>query len=241
MKRRLLIAAIFLLAGGVVNVAVAWGIALGVNPHDRPLVNQVAVELRGGTILRISQRAAFGTVSFSCPGRTRILQQGRVFPTIRDVLPRWASRHELYTGTSNSIKGSGWPLLVLSASIYRMHGLDSPGYEVFGGIQTPLEPFTYGGLTLPKGFALPPGVTLPTLLGSRTIPRVLPLRPIWPGFVVNTLLYAVVLWLLSGGPFRLRRFIRVKRGRCPACAYPTGQSDACSECGKPLPGRTVTT
>ncbi len=61
--------------------------------------------------------------------------------------------------------------------------------------------------------------------------------PLWLGFAVNTLFYSVVLWLLIPGPFALRRFIRVKRGLCPACAYPTGQSDACSECGKPLPGR----
>jgi len=62
-----------------------------------------------------------------------------------------------------------------------------------------------------------------------------PLRPIWPGFALNTLFYAAVLWLLIPGPFVLRRFIRVKRGRCPACAYPMGQSDVCSECGKPSP------
>ncbi len=61
-----------------------------------------------------------------------------------------------------------------------------------------------------------------------------PLRPIWPGFAVNTLFYAVVLWLLIPGPFALRRFIRVKRGLCPACAYPMGESDVCSECGKAL-------
>ncbi len=60
-------------------------------------------------------------------------------------------------------------------------------------------------------------------------------RPLWPGFAVNTLFYAVVLWLLIPGPFALRRFIRVRRGLCPACAYPRGESDVCSECGKALP------
>ena len=70
----------------------------------------------------------------------------------------------------------------------------------------------------------------------------LPLRPIWPGFAVNTLFYAAVLWLLIPGPFVLRRVIRVRRGLCPACAYPRGESDVCSECGKGLPRRmTVTT
>ncbi len=59
----------------------------------------------------------------------------------------------------------------------------------------------------------------------------LPLQPIWPGFAINTLFYAAVLWLLIPGPFALRRFIRVKRGLCPACAYRIGESAVCSECG----------
>ena len=66
-------------------------------------------------------------------------------------------------------------------------------------------------------------------------PRVLPLRPLWPGFAVNTFFYAAVLWLLIPGPFLLRRFIRMKRGRCVKCGYPLGDSAVCSECGKPLP------
>ena len=43
-----------------------------------------------------------------------------------------------------------------------------------------------------------------------------------------------VCWLLIGGPFVLRRFVRVRRGLCPACAYPMGGSGVCSECGKAL-------
>ena len=27
---------------------------------------------------------------------------------------------------------------------------------------------------------------------------------------------------------------RIKRGLCPACAYPVGASDVCTECGKPV-------
>ena len=63
-----------------------------------------------------------------------------------------------------------------------------------------------------------------------------PLNPIWPGFAVNTLFYAVVLWLLICGTLALRRFIRVRHGLCPGCAYPRGVPDVCSECGKALPG-----
>jgi hypothetical protein len=67
----------------------------------------------------------------------------------------------------------------------------------------------------------------------------LSLRPMWPGFAVNTLLYATVLWLLIPGPFVLRRFVRVQRGLCPKCAYPMGESAVCTECGKTLPSRHI--
>jgi len=66
-------------------------------------------------------------------------------------------------------------------------------------------------------------------------PFVLPLRPIWPGFAVNTVFYAAVLWLLIAAPFALRRRRRIRRGLCPKCAYDlrgsAPGSTACPECG----------
>jgi hypothetical protein len=62
----------------------------------------------------------------------------------------------------------------------------------------------------------------------------LPIRPIWPGFAINTLFYAAILWLLLALPGALRRWRRIKRGLCPACAYPVGASALCTECGKPV-------
>ena len=60
---------------------------------------------------------------------------------------------------------------------------------------------------------------------------IVPLRPIWPGFAINTVFYAVGLWGLFAAPFALRRWRRIKRGLCPKCAYPVGTSDVCTECG----------
>ena len=60
-------------------------------------------------------------------------------------------------------------------------------------------------------------------------------RLLWPGFAVNTIFYAVAFWLVICGLFVLRRFIRARRGLCPVCAYPRGESTVCSECGKSLP------
>ncbi len=65
--------------------------------------------------------------------------------------------------------------------------------------------------------------------------RVLPFGLNWPGFAINTLFYTLMLWLLIGGTFVFRWFIRLRRGLCPKCAYPIGESAVCSECGCKLP------
>ncbi len=59
------------------------------------------------------------------------------------------------------------------------------------------------------------------------------LRPIVLGFIVNTIVYAAILWLIIPGPFALRRLIRRRRGLCPACGYDLRHVEhgACPECG----------
>ena len=65
--------------------------------------------------------------------------------------------------------------------------------------------------------------------------------PLWLGFAIHTIFYAAILWLPIYGSFVLRRFIRVKRGLCPKCAYPRGESDVCSECGMVIPSHKAAT
>ena len=63
--------------------------------------------------------------------------------------------------------------------------------------------------------------------------RSLPLFPLFPGFTINTIFYAAILWLLTLGPFTARRAIRRKRGRCIKCGYDLrgAEHEACPECG----------
>ncbi len=63
-----------------------------------------------------------------------------------------------------------------------------------------------------------------------------PIGQIFPGFALNTIFYAAILWLLFAAPGAVRRRIRTKRGQCPACAYPIGTNKLCTECGTRLPG-----
>ncbi len=74
----------------------------------------------------------------------------------------------------------------------------------------------------------------------RNVEIVIPYAPLWPGFAVNTFFYAATLWLFIPGSFALRRFLRLRRGLCPKCAYPMGESAVCTECGCGLPKRAST-
>jgi len=65
--------------------------------------------------------------------------------------------------------------------------------------------------------------------------QTLPLCPIWPGFVIDMVLIAALLWLIVRGPFVLRVWRRVKDDRCARCGYPFGSSAVCTECGLEVP------
>ncbi len=64
--------------------------------------------------------------------------------------------------------------------------------------------------------------------------RLIPLRPIWPAFVINSLICALALVMLSFAFKRARRWMRLRRCLCPVCKYPYGSSQQCSECGASL-------
>ena len=104
---------------------------------------------------------------------------------------------------------------------------------------SPLEEFHYEQrrYTGPTSHAIVLGPE-PSPWPSVLAVRALPLQPIWPGFIINTLLYAALLWLLIYG-LALRRFLRLRRRLCPRCAYRMGESAVCTECGTELPERVA--
>lgn len=71
-----------------------------------------------------------------------------------------------------------------------------------------------------------------------TTPRpalVFPLAPLWPGFALNTLVWALILFACHPGTRMLRRSLRRRRGRCPRCAYDRrglAPHAPCPECGE---------
>jgi len=61
----------------------------------------------------------------------------------------------------------------------------------------------------------------------------LPLRPIFPGFIVNTLFYSGVWFGIFFGVGFFKRVLRRKRGRCVKCSYDLRREfdKGCPECG----------
>ena len=86
---------------------------------------------------------------------------------------------------------------------------------------------------------VPRGVAVPGTSDSLGMQRLLPFKPIWAGFAINTLFYTALLWLPLFGVVALRRQLRARRGLCVACGYPVSESAVCSECGKAV-GKTTT-
>lgn len=63
--------------------------------------------------------------------------------------------------------------------------------------------------------------------------QLIPLRPTWPGFIVNTALIAILIGSLILVPGAIRRDMRRRRGLCPMCAYNLSMTREarCPECG----------
>ena len=125
----------------------------------------------------------------------------------------WRSTMELYIHGENAIIEAGFPLACVAGEFGSISGFGQP--EIYWAR-------ALIGWELPKRYPKPH--------------RPFPTQPLWLGFTVNTLFFAALLWL----PFPMQRWIRVRRGLCPKCAYPMGESAVCSECGAALPSPKVT-
>ena len=207
MKRRLLKLGLLLLIGAIINVAVAWGCVRG-DYQQREVDDGVPP-------------SAMNAIERSAP---------RQWVMNRDSGWRWCSFGVVYDMADGSLPVEGQIQLYghavgivpgpapESAAILRAGWpMRSFQYSMFGKVSFKNPPITYSN-ALSIGWGGWP----------------LPSAPLWPGFTINTIFYAAILWLLCAAPGFVRRRIRARRGQCPACAYPIGTSDVCTECGKPI-------
>ncbi len=238
MKRRLAKLVVFLLLGAVVNVAVAWGCAAWIDPFPR-----FAARIRGYShhppeydswkTWKFERTAALRVVSVwlyddpEVPSiRTGFIPASG--PSSESLVPAWADfLHPQYgepsRGRFNWVADArGWPMLSMWG------GCKSRSAWVFlNGVQQSREFEAHSFRAI--GFSWKDDPTEWNDFNS----RLLPLAPLWPGFAINTVFYAAILWGLTLGPFTARRMIRHKRGRCIKCGYDLSHAphEGCPECG----------
>ncbi len=213
MKRIAIKTLVFLLLGAVVNVGVAWRCALW----------SAADDWRGS--IGGSRSDALWK-----EGRTLRVSQDLWTPRTTDASSRWTGPGitETWVGSDHLVRSEDPPGIrihfgnVLFRRVVRrdygwparcLHRTDTLSIGVEQGIHH-VDSVASGEFLL---FDL----------------WVLPTRPIWRGFALNTLLYAALLWPLWSAPFATRRLIRKRRGQCVRCGYDLGHAEheVCPECG----------
>jgi len=227
MKRCLFTLGVLLAVGGILNVAVAWVIAIAVPIVTTPSeTNMTCNEVEGWAVkrwrrpgLEFVQSMRSTLLAPNPPTHMGIPKRGNpaeLLPRHGSFVPDPAYVSGKRDSDDRAISTSGWPFLTLWCD-YELYG--GMLMAVSGGIETPIKEPDYTDYY--PGF-------------RRQWPRALPLRPLWVGFAANTFFYAAALWLTLIAPFALRRWRRIKRNLCPACAYPIGTSPVCTECGQPV-------
>ena len=216
--RRLLTLALFLLGGAIVNVGVAWGFA---GWADTPGDPRFTASPPVGDAWPCDvppdwpARAGFGRAETGL-GRT--------------IVSRWTYVARGQRDASVDSFLYGWPRR--SLSVHTLHRHPWENFIVHAVASPWRERCTECGAALVDS-------AICTSCNKANVLRIgaghwpLPVGPIWPGFAINTLFWAAVLWLVIPGPFALRRLIRRKRGLCPACGYDLrhAEHEACPECG----------
>ena len=211
MKRRLTKLVLFLLLGAIINIAVAWGCAVLLDGQKATDVDRGADATDHGN-LEVFLWRRFGTQRVDLFLYQREVAEAEL--TASQVLPQWCRERaqvvakdfpQVLLAHGPVFQARGWPLPVL----WQDFDVRPNGRVIHGSLD----------------------VGLPDFNSDSRSPRQLPLIPIWPGFAINTIFYAAILLLLCAAPGWARRRIRARRGQCPACAYPVGVSEVCTECG----------
>ena len=210
MKRHLFKLVLFLVLGAIVNVAVAWGCAYW--------INLTSIIPRGTSPKRYSMSTWQVFDHFDRMGASRMawrlppfIVTGVGTLNIDSYIQTLPQEDVPHMQLGEVLDRRGFPMLSMECEF--INTTDKPW--------NPIYQVEYG-------------IMLETTPGSdeRGL-RAIPLRIVWLGFVFNTIIYAVFLWLLTLAPFTARRMIRRKRGRCIKCGYDLRnvEHEKCPECG----------
>lgn len=224
-----------LVLGAGTTVAVTWGLAAWLPQRNWPQTMIGSNEFRADYTLVLSEYRTIGAVR-----REWIVEYFTKYSSYSYLAPIDNITGEFLSDYSGApLRGPRWG----RAEAVRAHplafgrdGLEhATGWPMLAGWYSATVSYPPTG----QAFGAAGGIYLKPAPGGRAryahTLRALPLRPIWPGLLVNTAFYAA-LWLVALGAARMaRRTWRRHRGRCTVCAYDLagliGQTRTCPECG----------
>lgn len=207
MWRRFRIVVAMLALGAVMNVGVAWGVELTRGHFDVECDEYVLPQAPGRPVT-ICRSPGFESVS---PSSAAFPERLSAYPDS----PWWCPTWQL-SEFRDSAWATGWPMLSMKGASSR-------------------SPRSVRECVVLRLDRCPRWIWGKYNNGTVWI-AYLPCQPIWPGFIVNSLLYAAIAWVACWAMTSRPRF-RAWRGQCRRCGYPRGASSICSECGatvKPL-------
>jgi hypothetical protein len=142
----------------------------------------------------------------------------------RDDIPGWFDVSSILNREPEVVlaHATGWPCRAFAcAAVYQLQKGEDPIFSV--------ENIARVRSSLQGGFWLQPTQGVWEVIGYRLIP----LRPLFPGLVINALLYGGIWYCLYALFCAVRRRRRLARAACPLCGYDCRASDGkyCPECG----------
>lgn len=225
-----------LVVGAMINLGVAWSIAWDVSAGEIRFPSEdeaFSIEFKSG-----DEGYFVDTWYQRWPNELRIGQRDHVLgisrmrnvecDELKRILPSWSKcagglpyltfeRQYGNNFTSYRELATGWPWCSFRGEYFHAPQWAAPTSSIE-------FPYVKGVVILPAGW---------TRDESRFA---LPFIPVWPGFAMNTVLFAIpgaLLVLSTRIPGMLIRSRRRHAGRCSKCGYPAGTSLNCTECGQP--------
>ncbi len=220
MKRRILQLAICIVAGAVVNTGAAWWCTCAASWKGGAWSEPGSVSSGSETITWLWPDRAPPGVNPNLRWTSVVFGASSIEVSREEPLPSAATENATYFARTQSTRRAGWPFL----SFETRH--ESPSAREW----RPRYLTDYVWIN-----SFEEGLWVWGPAGQEQI--VIPLKPRWPGFIANTLLYATLLWLLAAAFITTRAARRRRRGRCPHCNYDLGGLKTCPECGRSLSRR----
>lgn len=217
MKRQARTILIFLLLGAIINVAVAWmapitmsitSSSIGLNEGE----DDVLQDAYQSAWIR-SMKSDRGLHVYATSGEWNAFTTIITFDAQDTIVP------DPFPYVGIQVLRAGWPLRACEGRrIAYLTSTDNTGNIIR------VETFMAIPLSSQRIYTNDAGI--------------IPFGPLWPGFFANIVFYATVIWLLRMGVIVPRRFLRLRRGLCPDCAYDLRGappvSMQCPECGRRL-------